>query len=366
MRCLYPRTVGFASDGKTLSWSQKTFSKEYSTFQLPCGKCIECRLEYARQWAVRCVHEAQMHENNSFITLTYSDESLSSDKLYYDEFRKFIGRLRDKIFRETVGKNFGPGHWSSLSKSQKKQFRKDNKELLEETQIAVFVTGEYGEKTKRPHWHALIFNWKPNDCKYQYSNERGDRIYSSRTLGPFTPDEVAKCKSWEERPLWKNGKCELGAVTFESAGYVARYAAKKLVHGKDDEHEYQPISKKSSKHAIGKRWLEKFWEDIFRRGECMILNSNGETQKVPIPRYYIKWLEKNKPNEWIKYMTKTKLKKEREARARTEHQTNKYHLENDKRKYRHGRGNLITNQEIKIKTSEEKFKRLMQYRKENI
>ena len=29
---------------------------------LPCGKCIGCKLEYSRQWAVRCTHEAQMHD----------------------------------------------------------------------------------------------------------------------------------------------------------------------------------------------------------------------------------------------------------------------------------------------------------------
>ena len=39
---------------------------------IPCGTCIGCQLERARQWAMRCVHEAQMHERNSFVTLTYS------------------------------------------------------------------------------------------------------------------------------------------------------------------------------------------------------------------------------------------------------------------------------------------------------
>ena len=43
------------------------------SLQVPCGQCMACRLERARQWAVRCVHEAQMHKDNCFLTLTYRD-----------------------------------------------------------------------------------------------------------------------------------------------------------------------------------------------------------------------------------------------------------------------------------------------------
>ena len=123
MRCTSPRKVGFQADGKTISWSPKQYSKEYPSFQLPCGKCIQCRLEYARSWAVRCVHEAKMHEENSFVTLTYSDEHLKNPKLQYSDFQKFMKRLRF---------------------------------VNNDRKIGVFVTGEYGEKNKRPHWHAIF------------------------------------------------------------------------------------------------------------------------------------------------------------------------------------------------------------------
>ena len=46
---------------------------------LPCGNCIGCRLERSRQWAVRCMHEASLYEDNCFLTLTYSPEFLPSD-----------------------------------------------------------------------------------------------------------------------------------------------------------------------------------------------------------------------------------------------------------------------------------------------
>lgn len=253
MRCTSPKTVGFKSDGKTLCWSPKNYSKEFQTFQLPCGKCISCRLEYARQWAQRCVHEASMFENNSFITLTYSEENLTSDKLIYKDFQDFMKRLRSK-----------------------------NPHL----EIGVFVTGEYGDQRKRPHWHALLFNYRPHDLTLKYTSDRGDKVYKSEELAS----------------LWPHGASELGQVTFESAGYCARYAAKKLVHGNDQDHDYQPISKKSSKHAIGKRWLEKHWQDVFNHG--YIINADGV--KSGVPRYYEKWLKKEHPSHWRRYRTKTK------------------------------------------------------------
>ena len=43
---------------------------------IPCGKCIGCRLAHSRQWAVRCVHEASLHDRNCFLTLTFDDAHL--------------------------------------------------------------------------------------------------------------------------------------------------------------------------------------------------------------------------------------------------------------------------------------------------
>ena len=117
--------------------------------------------------------------------------------------------------------------------------------------------------------------------------------------------------------MWQHGHNEIGSVTFESAGYVARYAAKKLVHGNDDEHGYHPISKKSSRHAIGKRFLEKYWKDIFTEGIVVLANGSQSS----IPRYYEKWLKKNHPTEWEKYVTKTKLKKMQKAEEKSKNET---------------------------------------------
>jgi len=290
MRCTSPRTVGFLSDGKTISWSSKNFSKQFATFQLPCGKCIECRLDYARQWAVRCVHESKMYDDNSFITLTYSDENLGDPKLNYLDFQLFIKRLRDQRFRTFISQ-FGKQNWKLLNKQERKKY-------YEQISISYFVTGEYGEHTKRKHWHAIIFNWRPTDCVYGYSNTRGDKVYHSENL----------------QSLWGHGRTELGSVTFESAGYCARYAAKKLVHGQDNEHDFKPISKKSSKHAIGKRWLETYYRDVFTSGKIILHDGSSAS----IPRYYEKWFKRVHPSEYRNFITQKKLEITERSRLKSE------------------------------------------------
>lgn len=94
---------------------------------LPCNECVGCRLEKARQWAMRCVDEASLYPENSFITLTFSDEVLAKRGVSLDkrDFQLFMKRLR----------KFTGGQM-----------------------IRYFHCGEYGAKTFRPHYHALLFN----------------------------------------------------------------------------------------------------------------------------------------------------------------------------------------------------------------
>jgi len=106
------------------------------------------------------------------------------------------------------------------------------------------VTGEYGDKTKCLHWHAIIFNYCLSDDKKKYTTDDNQQVYSSEDLNS----------------LWGKGQTEFGSVTLESAGYVARYAAKKLFYGKDQDHNYHPIHKTSFQNAIGKTWIEKYYK----------------------------------------------------------------------------------------------------------
>lgn len=349
MQCLKPWTVGFKADGKSLAWSKKQSSNEFASFQVPCGSCIACRLENAKQSAIRCVHEASLYEKNCFITLTYNNESLKSPKLQYKDMQLFIKKLRNNIFQELLDKMF-PG---SAQKEQRSLWRKLSKErrdeIYGEVKIGLFTTGEYGDKNKRKHWHAIIFNWEPMDKTYKYSNERGDRVFSSKILDN----------------LWGQGITELGSVTLESAGYCARYAAKKLVHGKDDEHDFHPIHRRSTTNAIGKGWIKKHWKDVFKNGYLVIKTKKGYSQ-VSIPRYYEKWLKKEMPAEWTRYVTEVKPKIIKEAMEKEEKISLKEKEANFKRAARHGykMTPVISKKDAEKIILEQKFNQLQKFLKD--
>jgi len=252
VQCISPIKAGYDLAGN-ITYNNANFSKETVGFAFPCRKCLPCRLNIAREKAIRAFHEAQCHEDNIFLTLTYNPESLQSPKLIYEDFQLFMKKLRKTT-------------------SEK---------------ITYMVTGEYGEINKRPHWHALVFNYAPRDSKKKYTTHANEQVYESDFL----------------TRLWGKGIAEYGSLTLESAGYVARYAAKKLVHGNDQDHDYHPIHKTSSKRAIGRSWIEKYYKHAFENG--FIVLPNGSRAKIP--RYYLDWLKQYKPVEWEKYVTGKKV-----------------------------------------------------------
>ena len=68
-----------------------------ATLTLPCGQCINCRLNRSQEWAIRCVHEASLHSQNSFITLTYNNDNLPANgSLYYRDVQLFLKRFRKR------------------------------------------------------------------------------------------------------------------------------------------------------------------------------------------------------------------------------------------------------------------------------
>ncbi|AZL82949.1 replication initiator protein [Apis mellifera associated microvirus 25] len=265
MQCTRPIKASFNYKGE-ITFSQKDAIQGLIGFSIPCSKCLACRLNRAREKAIRCVHESQMHENNIFLTLTYSDDHLKSPKLQYEDFQLFMKKLRKHT---------------------------NNK-------LSYMVTGEYGEKHKRPHWHAIIFNYSPTDAKHLYTTDNGDRVYSSGAIDN----------------IWGLGKTEFGSVTMDSANYVARYAAKKLTHGEDGTHDFEPIHRTSKLRPIGLSYLEKHYQHIFNHGYIVL--PNGE--KTGIPRYYSDWFKKNHPEKFLCYIStvKNEITKGAEQKARRE------------------------------------------------
>lgn len=221
--------------------------------KLPCGRCIGCRLEYARQWAVRCVHEASLHENNCFLTLTFDDNHLPKNgSLDKSVFQKFMKRLRKKYPKNVYG------------------------------HIGYYMCGEYGEDFGRPHYHACLFNFDFPDKKLWKTTDNGDRLYTSEILNS----------------LWQNqGYCLIGDVTFESASYVARYIMKKI-KGSAALDYYQGLQPEyttcSKKPAIGLEWIKKYYLDVY--DGCDEVITRGKKSRPS--RYYDKYYETHFPDNY--------------------------------------------------------------------
>lgn len=289
-------------------------NKPYEKLTLPCGRCIGCRIDKSREWAIRCVHEASLHEENCFITLTFNDENLFIDdgngnievqqSLVKSDFQKFIKRLRKKIHPQ---------------------------------KIRYFHCGEYGELEERPHHHACIFGYDFPD-KVLWTIRKGIRLYRSESL----------------EKLWPYGFCTIGEVTWESAAYVARYVTKKLngdrafdkyVKDVDIENgtctylepEYITMSRRP---GIGKNWYEKYKQDLDKD----FLTINGD--KYKIPRYYdgLYEIENLKGYEQKKYLRKLKALENPEEnhliRLKVKEKCKEKSIKNLKRSYENGSENL--------------------------
>jgi hypothetical protein len=318
MKCINPLKASQDHEGNIIYNSKKAIPGLIG-FEFECRKCLPCRLNQAREKAVRATHEAKMYEDNMFLTLTYDEENLKSKKLQYIDFQLFMKSLREFRVRGIT-----------------------DPKIKKNLKISYMVTGEYGEINKRPHWHALIFNYRPPDAEYKYSTDHGEKVYTSKIIDK----------------LWKKGSSEFGSLTMDSANYVCRYSAKKLVHGKDEDHDYHPIHKTSSKHGIGKPWIEKYWQHTFENG--FVVLPNGQITKIP--RYYVDWFKKNKPEEYTRYATgiKEEIGKKADLKARKEEA--EYLSQLFTRLGRDKKGGTIprlkTRSEVKLNCLKRKFKQL--------
>lgn len=192
-----------------------------------------------------------MHQSSSFVTLTFSDEHLPDN---------YSVDVRDlQLFMKRLRKFAGSG-------------------------IRFLACGEYGDNNLRPHYHLCLFGTGfESDRKVWRRTQSGHLAYRSESL---------------ER-LWPYGHCELGALTYQSASYTARYVLKKVT-GKSSSEYYtrvHPLTGEivqvkpefivmSRKPGIGFNWLEKWKRDVFPSDFLII-----DGKKVPVPRAYMRVLD---------------------------------------------------------------------------
>lgn len=215
---------------------------------VPCGQCMSCRLAKAREWAVRCVHEAAMHEDAWFVTMTYADEFLPPD---------FSVSVREvQLWHKRIRNNIAP--------------------------CRSFTCGEYGSKLLRPHYHDLLFGLPLPDARLSGRSPGGDLLYESPSL----------------TAAWGKGRVQLGRVTLQSAAYVARYTQKKIggAMAVDYYRRIHPVTGEvvnvrpefivmSRMPGIGIPWFQKYASDCFPSDFVVV-----EGRKMPVPGAYLRQL----------------------------------------------------------------------------
>ena len=221
-----------------------------------------------------------MYEDNCFITLTYNDENLPKDR--------------------------------NIEKKELQTFFKNLRNHTKKQGIRYYACGEYGDQKGRPHYHACVFNYDFTDKELlrdsQYFRAKNHFSKNNQINALYTSPTLSN--------IWKKGFHTIGEVTFESAGYVARYIQKKITGPMADDYYKRDYMESGSEKrtpefalmsrmpGIGYPWIEKYFTDVYPKDFFTI---NGVKNK-PV-RYYDDYLKKRDPDLHIK------LKEARQKKA---------------------------------------------------
>lgn len=247
MTCFHPISAFRSKGGQGPNGSWPIVFKAQNgitdkALQIPCGQCLGCRLDRARQWAIRCMHESVMHQDNIFLTLTYDNKHLKERCKKDDNGRYSLNKKDFVNFLKRFRKYYGTG-------------------------IKFFHCGEYGERFQRPHHHSCVFGTSIPD-KVPFSKQGKNILYIS--------PQILK--------LWPFGFHSIGEFNWDTASYVAGYVTKKVTgekakfHYSGREPEYQTMSRNP---GIGKTFIDKYTGDVYNYDKVVI---NGRSCRPP--RYY--------------------------------------------------------------------------------
>ena len=212
---LYPNAAIAASrDGFTM---QCYLPIELATGnQVSCGRCTACRINKRREWTGKMIMESLTHEHRqardmAFLTLTYDNDHMplteaGEPTLDREETIRYRNRLRQII---------GPFRY--------------------------YFCGEYGHRTGRPHYHAILW-------------------------GKGVLDDATLAQPWNNRHLLKKGERRTKPLGFISvrpfnttrAAYVAGYTTKKITKDDDpDETRLREFAQMSRHPPLGTEYIDR-------------------------------------------------------------------------------------------------------------
>lgn len=337
---------------KAIGKGRQADGMEYNTVN--CGKCLNCRLAKAKEWSDRGTLELNIlnqergtERHSCFVTLTYDDEHLpiqgSTTKEYKGEYllergikaepqsiksidlnlgqvQKIIDKSTGEIrYLQGFSKITGQPIYLSTLKYQdiqrfitslKKSIKRHGKE-----KFTYIVAGEYGGMTKRPHYHAILFGYIPDDLTDIELNNNGKpnirrymnlagRIVEEKQYLKTTKQGYRQYMSPKLTKLWGKGRVTVSEVNWRTVSYVARYTTKKLLSNLQDNDSFiflgtdiegKPVFDRttyvngqakerlftSKKPAIGERFFDKYQKMILSwQGNYNVLHAEHIGNRV--------------------------------------------------------------------------------------
>lgn len=268
-----------ATDSRGMPLENISDWQDMKLMEIPCGSCLNCRIQGSHDWAIRCTFEAKLYKYNYFVTLTYDDDhltkgSLGNPTLVKDDISKFIKRLRN-------------------------YFRK----YLKHTGIRYLLCGEYnssGERILNPHYHLILFNcpipdlsiWfpTPNGCQIKKLNSNKMPMFYSELINQlWCDDNGSPC-----------GFICIDDANFNTEAYVSQYIMKKQ-KGESSDVYYDglgvipPFIRCSNRPGIG---FNMFFRDMAKYAvdPYVIIPRSRKPCVKGIPKYFKRKLFEKKPS----------------------------------------------------------------------
>ena len=287
-------------------WSQNDIRHYKEWTQIPCGKCIGCRMEYSRQWADRMILESLDHRSNIFLTLTYDNDHLVSHcqrffntnadnissvtRIYDDYYAKHPALVDNPLDKIDVS----AGVSYSLVKRDLQLFMKRLRKRFPDQTIRFFACGEYGSLNLRPHFHIVLFGLELDDAYPWKLNKAGQPLYRSPS--------IEKC--------WPFGFALFGAVSWQSCAYTARYVLKK--RGGDLASFYDTFNMEpefclmSRRPGIARKYYDEHKKEIYEEGKILLTDIQGRHLDLKPPAYYDSLYDVENPEELAEIKDKRK------------------------------------------------------------
>lgn len=207
---------------------------EPGSVEVPCGRCMPCRINRRREWTARIVLEHMHTPVSSFLTLTYNEENqphaISEDgcpvpTLYPRHIQLFIKSLRRVVH------------------------------------CRFFAVGEYGTQTSRPHYHLCIFGPDP--------------AVVDASVGKLWTDDKGATRGFHQTT----------ELTTQRAAYTAAYTVKKMMRPDDErlDGQHPEFARMSLRPPIGYCALPAIAASLqTREGSAAIAKNMDVPRKVRI------------------------------------------------------------------------------------